>query len=230
MGRQDCAVLARAAQNLAAALSSRQQLPSTGSTGGTLRSSSTKKVCATGAGSASPVVSMRMASNRCLRFSSLCRMRMRSPRTAPTGPARASSTELGHQGATGGVPPWAAQVPACPGARRWLPPTRAADAAVVHLEDLLLGLDHQAVVHADLCGERERAGGGGRQGVVGFWSRGGEHVALKQPLFSWTSSHYAYIVYLIFTSPNSFCDCSFTREGGGRRAAATAESARGSGK
>ena len=161
MGRQDCAVLARAAQNLAAALSSRQQLPSTGSTGGTLRSSSTKKVCATGAGSASPVVSMRMASNRCLRFSSLCRMRMRSPRTAPTGPARASSTELGHQGATGGVPPWAAQVPACPGARRWLPPTRAADAAVVHLEDLLLGLDHQAVVHADLCGERERAGGGG---------------------------------------------------------------------
>lgn len=38
--------------------------------------------CATGAGSARPVVSIRMWSNLFLRLSSLVRMRMRSPRTA----------------------------------------------------------------------------------------------------------------------------------------------------
>lgn len=43
-----------------------------------------KKVCATGAGSASPVVSMRMASKRVLRLSSLFSTRIRSPRTAAT--------------------------------------------------------------------------------------------------------------------------------------------------
>src|SRR6202022_4565834 len=44
-------------------------------------SSSTKKVCATGAGSASPVVSTMMASNLPLRFIRPSRMRTRSPRT-----------------------------------------------------------------------------------------------------------------------------------------------------
>jgi hypothetical protein len=44
-------------------------------------SSSTKKVCATGAGSARPVVSTMMASNLPLRFISPSRMRTRSPRT-----------------------------------------------------------------------------------------------------------------------------------------------------
>ena len=44
-------------------------------------SSSMKKVCATGAGSASPVVSIRMRSKRSLRFIKAPRMRIRSPRT-----------------------------------------------------------------------------------------------------------------------------------------------------
>src|SRR6202163_3571906 len=44
-------------------------------------SSSTKKVCATGAGSARPVVSTMMASNLPLRFINPSRMRTRSPRT-----------------------------------------------------------------------------------------------------------------------------------------------------
>mmetsp|Transcript_48631 Transcript_48631/g.93009 ORF Transcript_48631/g.93009 Transcript_48631/m.93009 type:complete len:239 (-) Transcript_48631:103-819(-) len=43
--------------------------------------SSMKNVCATGAGSASPVVSINIASNLSLRLSNLCIMRMRSPRT-----------------------------------------------------------------------------------------------------------------------------------------------------
>mmetsp|Transcript_74180 Transcript_74180/g.179211 ORF Transcript_74180/g.179211 Transcript_74180/m.179211 type:complete len:242 (+) Transcript_74180:611-1336(+) len=43
--------------------------------------SSMKKVCATGPGSASPVVSMIMASRSLLKRKSLPRMRMRSPRT-----------------------------------------------------------------------------------------------------------------------------------------------------
>mmetsp|Transcript_6323 Transcript_6323/g.14831 ORF Transcript_6323/g.14831 Transcript_6323/m.14831 type:complete len:251 (+) Transcript_6323:376-1128(+) len=43
--------------------------------------SSMKKVCATGPGSASPVVSMMMASRSLLKRKSLPRMRMRSPRT-----------------------------------------------------------------------------------------------------------------------------------------------------
>ena len=43
---------------------------------------STKKVWATGAGSARPVVSMRMPSYLVLLFSSLVRIRTRSPRTA----------------------------------------------------------------------------------------------------------------------------------------------------
>ena len=43
--------------------------------------SSTKKVCATGAGSASPVVSTMMASNLPFFFIRSARMRMRSPRT-----------------------------------------------------------------------------------------------------------------------------------------------------
>mmetsp|Transcript_1792 Transcript_1792/g.7464 ORF Transcript_1792/g.7464 Transcript_1792/m.7464 type:complete len:203 (+) Transcript_1792:528-1136(+) len=46
-----------------------------------LRSSSTKKVCATGAGSARPVVSMMMWSNASFRRMSLLRIRMRSWRT-----------------------------------------------------------------------------------------------------------------------------------------------------
>ena len=44
-------------------------------------SSSTKKVCATGAGSARPVVSTMIASNLPFRFISPSMMRMRSPRT-----------------------------------------------------------------------------------------------------------------------------------------------------
>mmetsp|Transcript_24464 Transcript_24464/g.81300 ORF Transcript_24464/g.81300 Transcript_24464/m.81300 type:complete len:246 (+) Transcript_24464:427-1164(+) len=46
-----------------------------------LMDSSMKKVCATGPGSASPVVSITTASSRSRRLKSLERMRMRSPRT-----------------------------------------------------------------------------------------------------------------------------------------------------
>src|SRR5881397_2498445 len=55
-------------------------------------SSSTKKVCATGAGSASPVVSTMMASNLPLRFISPSRMRTRSPH----GAADAAIVHLEH--------------------------------------------------------------------------------------------------------------------------------------
>mgnify|MGYP001810575560 CR=1 FL=1 len=49
-------------------------------------------------------------------------------------------------------------------------PTSAADAPVVHLENLLLCLDHQAVVHTHLWRSMGAAGigtGGGRGVVVG---------------------------------------------------------------
>ena len=93
--------------------------------------------CATGAGSARPVVSIMIASNRFLRLSSLLRMRMRSPRTAPPACGCVSATQSARPPP---AQPHLLPLPAC-----------AAHAAVVHLKDLLLGVHHQRVVYAHLA-------------------------------------------------------------------------------
>ncbi len=62
-------------------ISHRPRLTTASSRAASCTSASTKKVCATGAGSARPVVSTMIASNLPLRFISPSMMRIRSPRT-----------------------------------------------------------------------------------------------------------------------------------------------------
>ena len=106
-------------------------------------------------------------------------MRMRSPHTAKLfahgqgacqgrweGGLKYTTARCrsGAGAASAGAPPPAGKGAAGPPARQPCQPvlTRAADAAVVHLEHLLFGLDHKTVVHTHLRLSEEGRGAGGQ--------------------------------------------------------------------